>query len=823
MIEMLSPAEFSAGATKPPATGSAPMTLLVVAISIVALYLGRDILIPVALAILLSFALGPIAIRLRRWGLGRVTSVVIVVLLAFVGLGGFGVLIGGQLVQLVKNLPAYQYNIHTKIRSMQSAARDDGMIDRAVTVLRELSKDVSGESRAGTNRAADVPSERTAIPVRIEEPDVSMFAIIAGIASPLLGPIGTAGLVVVFVFLMLVEREDLRTRLIKLVGGGNLYLTTEALDDAAQRVSRYLLMQLIVNVTYGVPLGIGLYFIGVPNALLWGVLATVLRFVPYVGPFTASLFPIALAIAVDPGWEMLLWTIGLFLTVELISNNVIEPWLYGASTGVSAIAIILAAIFWTTLWGPIGLLLSTPLTVCLVVMGRYIPHLRFLEVMLGSEPALSAGEHFYQRMLAGDSEEGEEIAKEQLKEHTLPNLYHEMILPALCLAERDRDRKFLVGERRAVVTESFLRVVTSLSGHECGKASSDAADGFPRDLPDSPRSPGAISPVWRGKSVLCIAGWTGLDRVAAAILAQQLEFAGIGARALPADGIISDRASNLDIEGVELICLVYLSKSGSMHARQACLRVGRQAPSAKIMVALLNGHEATRNEGDQNPALSCGFIATSLAQAFDLIKDLAASPIVTPMVPAPVPREEPERLDQLKKLKILDTETEEVFDRLTRRLAQAFGAPIALLSLIDEYRQFWKSATGMPEDLNLAREAPRETSICGHVVAANQLLVVEDVLKDKRFANNPFLRERGIRFYAGAPLRTSTGHAIGSLCVIDTKPRSVSERESKLLQMIADETTAQIENRKPSHDALRQLHESCGGDLQHGTLLHRGV
>ena len=153
-------------------------------------------------------------------------------------------------------------------------------------------------------------------------------------------------------------------------------------------------MQLIVNVTYGVPLGIGLYFIGVPNALLWGVLATVLRFVPYVGPFIASLFPIALAIAVDPGWEMLLWTAGLFLTVELISNNVIEPWLYGSSTGVSAIAIILAAIFWTTLWGPIGLLLSTPLTVCLVVMGRYIPHLRFLEVMLGSEPVLSAREHF---------------------------------------------------------------------------------------------------------------------------------------------------------------------------------------------------------------------------------------------------------------------------------------------------------------------------------------------------------------------------------------------------------------------------------------------
>ncbi len=820
MIKTISPAELSAGAAKPPATGSAPMTLVVVAISIVALYVGRDILIPVALAILLSFALGPIAIRLRRWGLGRVTSVVIVVFLAFVGLGGFGVLIGSQLVQLVKNLPTYQNNIHTKIRSMQSAARDDGIIDRAATVLRELSKDVSGESIAGTKRAADVAGTGTPIPVRIEEPALSMFAIIAGIASPLLGPIGTAGLVVVFVFLMLIEREDLRTRLIKLVGGGNLYLTTEALDDAARRVSRYLLMQLIVNVTYGVPLGIGLYFIGVPNALLWGVLATVLRFVPYVGPFIASLFPIALAIAVDPGWEMLLWTIGLFLTVELISNNVIEPWLYGSSTGVSAIAIILAAIFWTTLWGPIGLLLSTPLTVCLVVMGRYIPHLRFLEVMLGSEPALSAGEHFYQRMLAGDSEEGEEIAKEQLKERTLPELYHEVILPALCLAERDRDRKFLVGERRAVVTESFLRVVASLSGHESGEASNDAADGYLRDLPDSAHSPGAVAPVWRGKSVLCIAGWTGLDRVAAAILAQQLESGGIGARALPADGISPEITGSLDIEGIELICLAYLSKSGSMHARQACLRLRRQTPSAKIMVALLNGQAVERNEGDQNPALSCELVATSLAEAFDLIKDLAASPIVTPMVPAPVPPEEPERLDQLKKLKILDTDTEEIFDRLTRRLAQAFGAPIALLSLVDEYRQFWKSATGLPEDLNLAREAPRETSICGHVVAANQLLVVEDVLKDKRFANNPFLRERGIRFYAGAPLRTSTGHAIGSLCVIDTKPRSVSERESTLLQMIADETTAQIEKRKPSHDALRQPHESCGGDLQPATAVH---
>ena len=473
MLEARSPVQL--GAESPKARhSSAVVTLGVVAISILALYVGRDILIPFAVAILLSFALGPLASRLRRWGFGRVPSVLIVVFAAVLALGCFGVLVGSQVVQLVRNLPTYQYNIHAKIRSAQSAAPGGGMIDRAATVLRELSNDLSGEPGAD-GKSTPAPDGRSPIPVRIEEPAPSMLSIAASIASPLLGPIGSAGLVVVFVFLMLLEREDLRSRLIRLVGGGNLYLTTEALDDAAKRVSRYLLMQLVVNVTYGLPLGVGLYFIGVPNALLWGLLATILRFVPYVGPFIAALFPTALAIAVDPGWSMLLWTVALFLTLELVSNNIIEPWLYGSSTGVSAFAIILAAIVWTTLWGPIGLLLSTPLTVCLAVMGRYIPQLRFLDVLLGSEPVLSAQEHFYQRMLAGDSEEGEEIATEQLKERTLKGLYDDVILPALRMAERDRQRKLLTGERRAVVTESFLRVLASLAGYETAQASGDDA------------------------------------------------------------------------------------------------------------------------------------------------------------------------------------------------------------------------------------------------------------------------------------------------------------------------------------------------------------
>lgn len=797
MLEPLSPVELRADGPGSARDRSAVVTLGVVAIAIVGLYVGRDILIPFAVAILLSFALGPIAIRLRRWGFGRVPSVLIVVFAAFVAMGGLGILIGSQLIQLVRNLPTYQSNIHAKIRSLQSTVPGGGMIDRAATVLRELSDDISGEPVSDAKSAA-LPDGRSPIPVRIEEPSPSMLAIAASIASPLLGPVGSAGLVVVFLFLMLLEREDLRSRLIRLVGGGNLYLTTEALDDAAKRVSRYLLMQLIVNVTYGLPLGFGLYLIGVPNALLWGLLAAVLRFVPYVGPFIAALFPTALAIAVDPGWSMVFWTIGLFLTLELISNNVIEPWLYGSSTGVSAIAIILAAIVWTTLWGPIGLLLSTPMTVCLAVMGRYIPQLRFLDVLLGSEAVLTAHEHLYQRMLAGDSEEGEEIAKEQLKDRTLPELHDEVILPALRMAERDRQRKFLIGERRAVVTENFLRVIASLADHESAHTAGEYSARTAEPLEQPAASPGIV---WTGKCVLCVAGSTGLDRLAAAMLAQRLDQYGIGTRVLPADAISSDGGASLNTAGIELICLVYLGESSAIHARQASLRVRRQAPSAKILVAFLSGDTDAAVQQDQNTASYADVVATSLAQAVHEIESLAAAPIDGAMMPPPLPAGEPERLAELKKLDILDTEPEERFDRITRSLAETFNAPVALLTLVDEYRQFWKSATGLPEDLALARQAPKETSICGHVVASNEVLVIEDVLKDKRFANNPFLRERGIRFYAGAPLSTSSGHAIGSLCVLDTQPRTISNRERTLLQIIANQVMSEIEKRKASLNA----------------------
>lgn len=381
---------------------------------------------------------------------------------------------------------------------------------------------------------------------------------------------------------------------------------------------------------------------------------------------------------------------------------------------------------------------------------------------------------------------------EQLKDRKLAALYDEVILPALCMAERDRQRKFLTGERRAVVTESFLRVVTSLADHESAEIAAGEEDHLPE--PDQGGPAERAGNRWSGKSVLCIAGWTPLDRVAAAILAQRLERHGIGSRELPAEAISPDAVASLDTSCIELFCLVYLSKTSVMHARQACLRVRRHAPGAKVMVAFLNGLMSQENDPGETDKYA-DLVAYSLSQAFSEIKRISEVPISTTMVkPPPIACEE-ERLREVETLGILDTEPEEHFDRVTRRLAEAFDAPMALLSIIDENRQFWKSSSGLPEDLALARQAPRETSICGHVVASNQMLVIEDVLKDKRFANNPFLRERGIRFYAGAPLSTPSGHAIGSLCVLDTKARKISSRERSMLQIIADEVMAKIQQR----------------------------
>jgi GAF domain-containing protein len=592
--------------------------------------------------------------------------------------------------------------------------------------------------------------------------------------GPLVGPITTAGLVIIFVFFVLLEPSDLRDRFIRLAGS-DLHRTTEALGEAAHRVSRYLLMQLIVNATYAIPLGIGLYLIGVPGAFLWALLAAFLRFIPYLGPFIAALFPLTMAFVVDPGWNMLLWSAALILTIELISNNVIEPWLYGTSTGLTPVAVILSAIFWTLLWGPVGLVLATPLTVCLVVMGRYVPQLAFMEVLLGSEPVLQPEERLYQRLLAGNVEEAIEIAETHVADQAPYAFYEQVGVPALRLAENARQQGTSPYEHQKIA-DGMMAIIQDLkdqTGRKEGNAPSKGKAGS-------------------DAMVLCIAGRSVLDMPAAAMLRHALEEKGIDAHQVPPSAVALDAIGKLDLAGIDIVCVLYLTPMPKAYARFVCRRLKRRMPQLKIVLGLLN--LAVEADMAEKLAAEAGAdaAASTFAAALQQVESMLARTATPSTQPPPLPDYEKARLEALQSSGILAAGKSAHLDRVARKLADAFETPIGLVTLIDDSCQLWKGAAGLPEDLERTRQGSRDTSICTHVVANDAPLVVEDTTLDPRFASNPFLRERQIRFYAGVPLRTASGYAIGSLCIIDHKPRTLSGREIRLLQVIADELMADL-------------------------------
>lgn len=601
-----------------PHIGAGVVTAGSVVLAIAVLYFGKDIFVPFAIALLLSFALAPLVLWLRRLRLPKVVAITVAVSLAFGLIGGLGFLVAGQLVQLASNLPAYQDTIKTKLQSLRTDAPGGGVVAQVTETIKDLSQELSEPKPTSiTNGAPGTlrqPTSRDPIPVTIEQSAAQPIQIIQTVLGPIIAPLATAGLVIVFVVFILIEREDLRDRFLKLVGSDDLQTSSEAVNDAAARVSRYLLMQLIVNLTYGVPLGLGLYLIGVPNPFLWGLLAALLRFVPYLGPFLAALFPVALAFAVDPGWSMLAWTIALFLVLELISNNVVEPWLYGTSTGLSSLAIIMAAIFWTSLWGPVGLFLSTPLTVCLVVIGRYVPQLEFLGVLLGSDPVLSPEQRFYQRLLSGNAEEAVEIAETYVDEKSALDFYDEVAVPALRLAEVDRRRGTSDTDFRLIVAEGALAVAREVAEHVRESRFTEAA-GTAENTEAAVLSQGT-----KGKgapeAVLCIAGRTELDGAVTAMLAQILtDEAGIPSRVLPASAIGLDALGRLDLSGVEVVCLSYFHPKPEVYARYVCRRLKRRFPKLKIVVGLWSQTSLEAGAGkDVARALTADAVASSIGE-----------------------------------------------------------------------------------------------------------------------------------------------------------------------------------------------------------------
>jgi predicted PurR-regulated permease PerM/methylmalonyl-CoA mutase cobalamin-binding subunit len=621
--------------------------VLLAAFVIALLYFARDLLIPLALASLLTFLLAPLVTRLERW-IGRIAAVLLVVTMIFSMIGMAGWVLTRQLVDLATRLPDYKVNIETKLHSFQLPS--GGAFKRLSETVEELKKDFRGADAPIVSQVPGKPGTAVAVPVSaaptlpvqvVETSKANPLQLLQVIISSLLGPLGTTGLVILLVIFMLLKREDLRSRLIRLIGQGRISATTHALDDANHRVSRYLLMQFVVNVTFGIAVAIGLFFIGVPNAILLGAFATVLRFIPYIGPWIAAAFPIILSLAVSPSWMMPLLTLGLFVLLELICSNIVEPWLYGSSTGVSSIALVVAAVFWTWLWGPIGLMLATPLTVCLVVMGRHVPQLSFLSIMLSDEEALTPAEQCYHRLLTVGLNEASELVDAYVKANSLTALYDAVLIPVITAAETDHQRGSLDNEQRDFVEQDIRDIIEDLGTGRPAPESRLFED--KRETEHSPPPPQA--PACR---VCCLPARAARDEIAGTMLVHLLQQQGFQAQNAPAKLVAGELVKMVDEADVDAACISVVAPSTVIHARYLCAKLRAQLPNLKIVVGLWG---ATEN----------------IIQAAQRLRDSGASEVVTTLADALVqlaelapPADKDPGLSALGELKLLDSDAESV-------------------------------------------------------------------------------------------------------------------------------------------------------------------
>ncbi|MDB5328408.1 MAG: putative phytochrome sensor protein [Phycisphaerales bacterium] len=583
-----------------------PSTLATVAIvgaTIATLYFAQDVLIPIAISVLLAFLLARPVSWCERQGAGRVTSVVSVVAVAFLIIVGLGYVVGQQLVGLADNLSTYQDNITNKVKALSGTGSGLGH------KLEKLSQDIQQASEnAATKPAATQPATQGVVAQAAEEissdpsraaareivqgpPTTAPSALGATPRTPIYvtqaesgssyqtlmtflekvgGPLGTASLVVVFVVFILIEREAMRDRFIAIISRGNYITTTRAINDAAERISRYLLAQSIVNGSYGLIIGIGLFVIGLifghgvwfPSFVLWALLCAILRFIPYLGPAVSSLFPVALALAVYPGFTVAVAVIALFLVVELISNNVMEPWLYGASTGLSTVAIILAAVFWTWLWGSIGLLVATPLTVCIAVVGKYVKPLNFLHVLLGDEEALPPSVGYYQRLLAGDRRDAERVVDRVIEMQGLATTADTVYIPALRMARRDRADEELSAETENQIFDDTLAIARRVpEGAETGEQAS-------------------TEPL----SVLACPAHDRADEITLEVLASMLSPMGVHTKVMSTRALPADVEASVERDSPAVVVIAILPPGGLPQARYLCRRLRRKFPDLPILI-----------------------------------------------------------------------------------------------------------------------------------------------------------------------------------------------------------------------------------------------
>jgi predicted PurR-regulated permease PerM len=588
------------------------LALAVAAIVVAALYVAQDVLIPITLAVILSFVLSPLVNLLGRLGLWRGPAVLVSVLAALGCMGLIGLLIGNQAATLSADAPRYAETIERKVQRAQDFAASRvsavaGLFPRAARVDRGPA---ATPVDPGAGAVVSVPSRTGPSPLQVEiaKPESSPFVVVRTVLTPVLGPLETTVIVIVVAIFILLQKEDLRDRVIRLFGTSDLNRTTMAMDEAGERLSRYFVSQLAVNAAFGLVIGIGLWAIGVPSPAVWGVLSGILRFVPYLGSILAALAPVALAAATDPGWSMAVYVALLFAVVEPLTGYVVEPLLYGHSTGLSPISVIVAAVFWTWIWGPIGLILSTPLTLCLVVVGRHVKSLEFFDVLLGDRPALGVVDRFYQRILANDPDEILDQAEAMLAGRTLLDYYDKVVMQGLKLAAQDEARGKVGPERAREINRLMIGVMDDLQ---------DVVDA---ELTDGERSSssalGQRSPV-----VACISGRGSFDDAVSSMLAQLLERAGIPVRRVPYSAVTRAGLADLDLSSVSVIALSYLQLTGSSaHLRYLIGRLRQRAPDATVIVGLWPTGELPPALSTTEKGVNADKYVSSLSEAIDAVR-----------------------------------------------------------------------------------------------------------------------------------------------------------------------------------------------------------
>lgn len=757
--------------------------LLIAVIVIAGLYYGKDVLVPLALAALLAFLLDPLVAWLRRRHLPRGLAVAVVTVSTLALLAGGSVVVGQQVVHLGRNLPQYQSTIEGKLRSLRHRIAGDASLHQASALLDSVGHEVAATRQAlgTTNNGAAAAKPPKPLTVELAT-EVSPGQALRGYVMPVLEPLMTAGIAIVLLVFMLLERNEWRDRLMRLVGG-DLHHLNDALSEAAQRVSRYLRMQVVVNTAYGLPLALGLWWIGVPGAMLWGVLAGVLRFVPYLGPLVASAFPLALAFAVDPGWDMLLWTAGLVLVIELISNNLIEPWLYGSSTGLAAVAVLLSAAFWTVLWGPVGLVLSTPVTVCLVVLGRHLPHLRMLDLLLGSEAVFDPPTRLYQRLLSGQVEEATDLAESAIAADGLARFYSDVAVPALGMAAADQAR-VAKAEHRLRVTTGMAQLLRELQ----------------RDTP-------ALADDAPGQT-LCIGLRWEADALAGGMLAHALAGQGIAARSLPSSRIGAGQGALAETGTDTVVCLSTFHPDPEAMVRHACRRLQRLHPQARVVLGLWHAPGALREPGAA-AALGVAAIATTLAEAVAHVEALLPLPVGAGVATvAAMP--DPPRPGAATNAR-LGNERLEPSRQAAQRAAEAFGAAVGFVWWADGEHEVWHADPAA----RAPGPGPRHLLLLQGLLAEGHPVVVPDTARDPRLCDEDVDHGGCPRSFAAVPITDRRGVVAGALGVLDGQPRPFDEPDLRPLEGLARDLATALEDRRP---AASTAADEDGGSGARGLL-----